>query len=199
MTGVCHYEFVIINSPLGNHLLRTNRMKKFAILAILILTCSGSIFAQKAGGAAKPDPAKGVRDAFDRLVEGIKQVDPAKLMSVYDNSERTLFFNNNGSVTMGWTQMNENRKSSFAKTKNVTLEPTGVRVELLSPTAAYVSFKWKQTQEYDGKLESATGRTTIVFKKIGADWKAVHSHISPDNVPPTRPILDSEREKPIAN
>lgn len=171
-------------------------MKKFAILTIVILACGVSVFAQKTGGAAKPDPAKGVRDAFNRLTDGIRQVDATKLMSVYENSDRTLFFNNNGSVTMGWAQMKENRDSSFAKTKNVTLETTGVRVELLSPTSAYVSYKWKQTQEYDGKLESSTGRTTIVFKKIGADWKAVHLHTSPDNVPPTRPLLDSEREVP---
>ena len=171
-------------------------MKKIALISFLVLTCGVASFGQKAGGAAKPDPAKGVRTAFDRLTEAIRQADPAKLMSVYDNNERTLFFNNNGSVTMGWAQMKENRESSFAKTKNVTLETTGVRVEMLSPTSAYVSFKWKQTQEYDGKLESATGRTTLVFKKIGADWKAVHLHTSPDNVPPTRPLLDSERDKP---
>lgn len=150
---------------------------------------------QKAAAAAKPDPSKGVRDAFDRLVEGIKQVDVAKLMSVYEKSDRTLFFNNNGSVTMGWTQMKENRDSSFAKTKNVALETTGVRVEMLSPTSAYVSFKWKQQQEYDGKLETASGRTTLIFKKIGKEWKAVHLHTSPDNPGLTRPVLDSERIK----
>ena len=174
-------------------------MKKLALVSFLIFISIATVFGQKAGGAAKPDPAKGVRDAFDRLTEGIRQVDAEKLMSVYDNNERTLFFNNNGSVTMGWTQMKENRESSFAKVKNVTLETTGVRVEMLSPTSAYVSFKWKQTQEYEGKLESATGRTTLIFKKIGKDWKAVHLHSSPDNVPPTRPLLDSEREKPTDN
>lgn len=172
-------------------------MKKFALISIVIFICCGTLLGQKTAGAAKPDPAKGVRDAFERMTEGIRQVDVDKLMSVYDNSERTLFFNNNGTVTMGWPQMKENRTSSFAKTKNVTLETTGVRVEMLSPTSAYVSFKWKQTQEYDGKLESATGRTTLVFKKIGKDWKAVHLHTSPDNVPPTRPLLDSEREMPV--
>lgn len=171
-------------------------MKKFAILTTFILLCGVSVFAQKTGGAAKPDPAKGVRDAFERLTEGIRQVDAAKLMSVYDNNERTLFFNTNGSVTMGWEQMKKNRDESFAKIKNVTLETTGVRYELLSPTSAYVSYKWKQTQEYDGKLESSTGRTTLIFKKIGTAWKAVHLHSSPDNVPPTRPLLDSEREVP---
>ena len=174
-------------------------MGKFILIAVFIFISSLSASAQKTGGAAKPDPAKGVRDAFDRLTEGIRQLDTEKLMSVYEGNERTLFFNNNGSVTMGWSQMKLNRESSFAKTKNVTLETTGVRVELLSPTSAYVSFKWKQTQEYDGKLESATGRTTLIFKKIGKDWKAVHLHTSPDNAPVTRPVFDSEREKPAAN
>ena len=172
-------------------------MKKFALIALSIFLFGGLVYGQKgAAGKAKPDPAKGVRDAFDRLTEGIRQVDVEKLMSVYDNNERTLFFNNNGSVTMGWTQMKENRTSSYAKTKNVTLETTGVRVELLSPTSAYVSFKWKQTQEFDGKLESASGRTTLLFKVIGKDWKVVHIHTSPDNAPVTRPVFDSEREKP---
>ncbi|MEO8041340.1 MAG: nuclear transport factor 2 family protein [Acidobacteriota bacterium] len=174
-------------------------MKKFALIALSVFLFGGLVYGQKGKAApAKPDPAKGVRDAFDRLTEGIRQVDVDKLMRVYDNSERTLFFNNNGSVTMGWTQMKENRTSSYAKTKNVTLETTGVRVEMLGPTAAYVSFKWKQTQEFDGKLESASGRTTLIFKLIGKDWKVVHIHTSPDNAPVTRPVFDSEREKPAA-
>jgi hypothetical protein len=173
-------------------------MKRLIPIGIVIFICSTLAFGQKgaAASAKKPDPAKGVQAAFDRLTEGIKQVDAAKLMSVYDNSERTLFFNNNGSVTMGWTQMKSNRESSYAKVKNVTLETTGVRVEILSPTAAYVSFKWKQTQEYEGKLESASGRTTLVFKLIGKDWKVVHVHTSPDNAPVNRPVFDSERDKP---
>src|SRR6187431_1470347 len=154
-------------------------MKKIVLIIALIFISTSFAVAQKgAKGTVKPDPSKGVRDAFDRLVEGIKQVDANKLMGVYEKSDRTLFFNNNGSVTMGWTQMKENRTSSYAKTKNVTLETTGVRVEMLSPTAAYVSFKWKQTQEFDGKLESASGRTTLIFKKIGKEWKAVHLHTS---------------------
>jgi ketosteroid isomerase-like protein len=175
-------------------------MKKIVFINVLIFFLAGISLGQKAAGgaaaAARPDPTKDVRAAFDRMIEGIRQVDAAKLMSVYDNNDRTLFFNNNGSVTMGWTQMNMNRESSFAKTKNVTLETTGVRVDMLSPTSAYVSFKWKQAQEHDGKLESASGRTTLVFKKIGKDWKVVHVHTSPDNAPVNRPVFDSERDNP---
>lgn len=169
-------------------------MKKFAYFAFFLFIFAAPAFAQKAA-AAKADPAKDVREAFDRLMDGIRQVDVAKVMSVYDNSDRTLFFNNNGSVTMGWQQMKENRESSYAKTKNVTLETTGVRVEMLGPSAAYVSCKWKQSQEYEGELESASGRMTLIFKKVGKDWKVVHLHTSPDNVPVSRPLLNSERDK----
>ena len=168
-------------------------MKKLTLGILVIAACAMSAFGQKAA-AAKIDPAKGVRDAFDRLVEGIKQVDAEKVMSVYDKSERTLFFNNNGSVTLGWETMKSNRDSSYAKIKNVSLEITGLRVEMLSKTSAYVSCKWKLSQEYEGKLENASGRMTLVFKLIGKEWKALHLHTSPDNPPATRPVLDSERE-----
>jgi ketosteroid isomerase-like protein len=169
-------------------------LKPFYVSTLFIVLVALPAFGQKAGGAAKPDPAKDVRAAFDRLTEGIRQADPDKVMSVYEKSERTLFFNNNGIATLGWQTMHDNRVSSYAKTKNVTLDVTGLRVELLGPAAAYVTCKWKQTQEYEGKLENASGRMTLVFRKIGKDWKVVHLHTSPDNPPATRPVLPSERE-----
>jgi len=170
-------------------------MKKFVLCIGIIAAITISAFGQKAA-AAKVDPAKGVRDAFDRLVEGIEQVDAAKVMSVYENSGRILFFNNNGSATIGWENMKNNRESLYEKTKNASLEVTGLRIEMLGRNAAYVTCKWKQSQEFDGKLESASGRMTLVFKVIGKDWKIVHLHTSPDNPPATRPVLESEREKP---
>jgi ketosteroid isomerase-like protein len=170
-------------------------MFKTILFSLFIITSIVTVFAQRT--TTKPDPAKDVRAAFDRLVEGIRQADVEKVMNVYDNSDRTLFFNNNGSVTLGWQQMKENRESSYAKTENVTLETTGVRVEILGPNSAYVSCKWKQTQVYEGKLEDASGRMTLIFRKIGKDWKVVHLHTSPDNSPVSRPILDSERPRTV--
>ena len=67
-------------------------------IAVFAILFTGSMNAQKAA-AAKPDPAKPVRDAFERLLEGIRQVDVVKVMDTYDKSPRTLFFNNNGSIT----------------------------------------------------------------------------------------------------
>ena len=41
-------------------------MKRLAVIVMSVLLCCAATYAQKAAGAAKPDPVKGVRDAFDR-------------------------------------------------------------------------------------------------------------------------------------
>ena len=168
-------------------------MNKIFPTLFVVLTLALGIFGQKAA-AGKIDPAKGVRAAFDRLIDGITQVDADKVMNVYEKSNRLLIFNNNGSATIGWDELKKNVDASYAKVSNVTLDVTGLRVEMLGKTAAYVSCKWKQTQENDGKLENASGRMTLVFRLIGKDWKIVHRHTSPDNPGPNRPLLPSERE-----
>lgn len=153
---------------------------------------TAAAFGQKAA-AEKVDPSKGVHDAFDRLIEGIKQVDADKVMSMYEKSPRLLIFNNNGSATIGWDNVKSNVDSTYPKLTNVSIEITGLRIEMLSRTTAYVTCKWKQTQENDHKLESASGRMTLIFKLVGKDWKIGHRHTSPDNPGPTRPVFPSER------
>lgn len=196
-------------------------MKKFAFVNFIILIAALSALAQQTTQTIKPKVVtvtkdktattatsssssssaaaqtageKGVRAAFDRLVEGIKQTDAEKVMSVYQNSDRILFFNNNGSATQGWAQMKTNREDLYAKTKNVTLDITGLRVEMLGKDAAYVTCKWKQSDEYNGNLETSSGRMTLIFRLIGKDWKVVHLHTSPDKPDASRPVAPSERE-----
>lgn len=168
-------------------------MNRLFLIGIFALMMASPALGQKAA-AGKVDPAKGVRDAFDRLVEGIKQVDSAKVMASYEKSDRLLIFNNNGSATGGWDNVKANVEATYPKLTNVTLDITGLRVEMLGKTAAFVTCKWKQTQENDGKLESASGRMTLVFKLIGKEWKISHRHTSPDNPAATRPVFPSERE-----
>lgn len=173
-------------------------MNKIIFTATVILLAFSAGLGQKSAAAKPADPTKPIHDVIDRLVEGIRQSDADKAMSVYDNSDRILFFNNNGTVTQGWKTMKDLRTESYAKAKNVTLDITGLRIEMLGPTAAYATCKWKQSQETDGKLETSSGRMTLVFQKIGKDWKVVHLHTSPDAPAANRPVLPSERqpEKP---
>ncbi|MGC2236834.1 MAG: nuclear transport factor 2 family protein [Pyrinomonadaceae bacterium] len=168
-------------------------MKKFAFINFLIVILAFTAFGQKKT-VVKVDATKPVRETFERLVEGIKQADAAKVMSVYNKTEDILFFNNNGSVTRGWETMKTNRESSYSKTANVSLDITGLNIQMLGKDSAYATCKWKQQQEYNGKLESASGRMTLVFRLIGKDWKVVHLHTSPDNPDANRPVFPSEKE-----
>jgi ketosteroid isomerase-like protein len=144
--------------------------------------------------AAAPSPdAKAVRAVFDRLVKGIEESDVEAVTGVYQNSPSTLYFNNNGSVTRGWEQDKQNRESRYPKITNAKLNTRNVRVEMLGTGGALVTCEWTQTNDFDGKPETSSGRMSLVFKKIGKDWKIVHLHTSPDLPPANRPIAPSER------
>ena len=136
--------------------------------------------------------ARAVRDAFDSLVDGIRRADADAVMKLFWNSPQLVLFNNNGSVTKSWEQARSNRQSLYAKVKDVKLDVRDVHVRLLGPAAALVTCLWDQTQTADGQPSRATGRLTLVFQKIGADWKIVHTHTSPDH-PSQSNLLPSER------
>ena len=115
-------------------------------------------------------------------------------MSVYEKSNSLLIFNNNGTATIGWDNVKDNVTKIYAKLSNVTLDVTGLKIQMLGPKDAYVTCKWKQSQENEGKLENSSGRMTLVLKLIGKEWKIVHRHTSPDKPDATRPLFPSERE-----
>ena len=147
--------------------------------------------------AQTPD-AKAVRAAFDRIVDGIRKSDVEMVTGVYQNSANTIYFNNNGTVTRGWEQDKQNRESRYPDVTDVKLDVRDVRVEMLGTNGAYVSCLWTQMQEYKGTPESASGRMTVVFRKVGNAWKAVHLHTSPDRPDAARPVFPSERT-PLPN
>ena len=154
--------------------------------------------ARGARPSADAAQARAVRDAFDSLIDGIRRADAAAVTKLYWNSPQLLLFNNNGTVTRSWEQSRSNRESLYAKVSDVKLDVRDVRVKTLGPSAAVVTCLWEQSQTADGQPERATGRLTLVFQKIGAEWKAVHAHTSPDRPDPSR-LLPSERTTPDAS
>ena len=134
-------------------------------------------------------------EAFNKLREGIQKADVDLVTSVYWKSPGLILFNNNGTVTKGWEQMRKNRESSYPEIKDVKLDVRDVSVVMLGRDGAVLNCLWTQSQTYKGTPETASGRMTLVFKKIGKDWKVVHLHTSPDKEDPSR-VLPSERETP---
>lgn len=130
--------------------------------------------------------------AFNALISGIRRSDVRAVSNVYWNSPRLILFNNNGSVTKSWDQMRRNRESSYRDLKDVKLDIRDLSISMLGRDGAVVSCLWTQSQIYKGTPETATGRMTLVFKRTGKDWKAIHLHTSPDRPEPSR-LLPSEQ------
>jgi len=137
----------------------------------------------------------GVLAAFNALLDGIRHASVKEVTSVYWNNARLNMFNYNGSVTKGWEQVRKNRESSYPEIKDVKLDVRDVSVTMLGPSGAVVTCQWTQSQNYKGAPETASGRMTLVFKRIGTAWKAIHLHSSPDNPNPAS-IPPSEQPRP---
>lgn len=151
--------------------------------------------------AAKKSPAvttpqttgsAAVLAAFNKLRAGIEKADVEAVTSVYWKAPGLVLFNNNGTVTKGWEQMRKNRESSYPELKDVKLDVRDISIIMLGRDGAVLSCLWTQSQTYKGTPETATGRMTLVFKRVGKDWKAVHLHTSPDKEDPSR-VLPSEQ------
>jgi len=124
--------------------------------------------------------SEAVMAAFNRLIDGIQTADVEKVMSVYWKSPGLTLYNYNGTVTKGWDQVRQNRLSSYPEIKDVKLDTKELAVTMLGRDAALVTCLWSQSQVYKGNPETASGRMTLVFKRYGTAWKAIHLHSSPD-------------------
>lgn len=145
--------------------------------------------------ATTPASSQSVAEVFNALLNGIRHADVKAVANVYWNSPRLVLFNNNGTVTKGWDQMRKNRESSYKDLKDVKLDVREVSITMLGRDGAVVTCLWTQSQTYKGTPETASGRMTLVFKRVGKDWKAIHLHTSPDRPEPTR-VLPSEQSTP---
>jgi ketosteroid isomerase-like protein len=135
--------------------------------------------------------------AFNNLLDGIRHASVDEVMGVYWNSPRLNLFNYNGTVTKGWEQVRKNRQSSYPEIKDVKLEVRDVNVTMLGRDGAIVTCLWTQSQTYKGAPETVAGRMTLVFRRAGNAWKAIHLHSSSDN--PNPAVVPPSEQRPVAS
>ena len=140
-------------------------------------------------------PSGAVLAAFDKIIDGIRRSNVDLYTSGYWNSSALILFNYNGTVTKGWDQLKKNRESSFPQSKDVKLDIRDRHVTMLGRDGAVVTCLWTQSQTFNGEPDTASGRMTLVFKRVGTEWKAVHLHTSPDKPDPSR-VPQSEKSPP---
>ena len=147
------------------------------------------------GTKGKTSASMSMLETFNALLEGIRAANAKAVSDIYWRSPALVIFNSNGTVTKGWEQMSKNREGSYAKLKDVVLTEHDVRATMIGRDAGVVNFLWTQSQTSDGAPDSASGRTTLIFRHIGTSWKIIHAHISPDSPDPSR-VLQSEQATP---
>ncbi len=134
--------------------------------------------------------------AFNGLLNGIRRSNVDAVTGVYWKSPSLVLFNYNGTVTKGWDQMRKNRESSYPEVKDVKLDVRDLSVTMLGRDGAVVSCLWTQSQTYKGAPETVSGRMTLVFKRVGTSWKAVHLHTSTDAPNPATIPPSEQTPKP---
>lgn len=154
-----------------------------------------STTANRSSAAGQVSPSGAVLAAFNNLLDAIRHADVKAATNAYQNSPRLVLFNYNGTVTKGWDQLKANREASYPNMKDVKLDIRDLRVTMLGTTSALITCQWTQSMTFRGTPETDTGRMTIIFRKIGKDWKAIHLHTSNDNPDPSR-VPASEQATP---
>lgn len=147
------------------------------------------------GAGGQVSPSSAVLTAFNNLLDGIRHADAKAATGAYQNTPRLVLFNYNGTVTRGWDQLKQNREASYPQMKDVKLDVKDLRVTMLGRDAALITCLWTQSMTFRGTPETDTGRMTIVFRRVGKDWKAIHLHTSNDNPDPSR-VPPSEQPTP---
>lgn len=164
---------------------------RICFILVFVSVLPGSGFGQT------PTGSDAVVAAFNKLLDGIKKADLKEVTDVYWNSPRLNLFNYNGSVTKGWEQMRKNRESSYPEIKDVKLETRDLNVTMLGRDGALVTCLWTQSQNYKGTPETASGRMTLVFRRVGTAWKAIHLHSSPDQPNPS--VIPPSEQQPSSS
>ena len=172
-------------------------IKKLVLILALVCLTSVPLVSQ----TKTPTDSEAVLDTFNKLIDGIRKADVKAVTGAYWNSPRLNLYNYNGSVTKGWEQMRKNRESSYPEIKDVDLKVRDVNVTMIGRDGALVTCLWTQSQEYKGTPETASGRMTLVFRKVGTAWKAIHLHSSPDQpnpavIPPSEKVSPSPSPTP---
>src|SRR2546423_767045 len=148
-----------------------------------------------AAAATQQTPgSEAVLAAFNKLLDGIRHANVNEVMDVYWKAPQLSLFNYNGTVTKSWEQVRKNRESSYPEIKDVKLDARDISVTMLGRDGAMVTCLWTQSQSYKGTPETVSGRMTLVFKRIGTAWKAIHLHSSPDN--PNPAVIPPSEQRP---
>jgi ketosteroid isomerase-like protein len=147
---------------------------RFVLVISLALACVLQANA-KQKKSSKPGDISEIRGVLDRQVEAWNRRDLEGFMQGYWHSPDLTFYSG-GTVVSGWEETLARYRNRYQSAGNEMgrLEFTGLKIELLGPSAAFVRgrFHLKMTGSESG------GLFTLTFRKFADGWKIIHDHTS---------------------
>lgn len=142
-------------------------MKKILYLLLMVII-AGIVW----GNDAKDDTDK-IRKIMDEQVNAWNQGNFDGFMAGYWKSE-ALTFQSGNTRRRGWKSLLAMYKKNYAGEKRGHLEFTDIEMKVLTKELILVLGRWNVTR----KEETKKGLFTLIFRKIGNDWKIIHDHSS---------------------
>ncbi|AWM38784.1 hypothetical protein GobsT_30150 [Gemmata obscuriglobus] len=138
----------------------------------------------RATGASTPaSDEKDIRAVLEAQAVAWNKGDLDGFMAGYWNDEKLTFISG-GDITGGWKKTKERYEKRYqAEGKEMgKLTFSELHVEAFSPNAAMVRGKFELVfeKEKDEKKKTASGRFTVLLRKLPDGWKIVHDHTSAD-------------------
>lgn len=163
-----------------------NLVRKVRGIACVLLLLGAALAAQTAATSAIKSSAPSaapeigaeaaIRAGLAAQVAAWNHGDLKGYMQGYWHSPELTFFAGN-KESKGWDAALQRYRAAYqGKDKEMgRLEFSSLRVQLLSPEAAFVRGGWQLTMK-DGSQRS--GLFTIVLKKLSEGWRIIHDHSS---------------------
>ena len=146
--------------------------RKSGLTAVMVLLV-GLGFCESITAADTDSEAKRIEKLLSRQVDCWNREDIEGFMATYWHSGQ-LTFSSGGKTTRGWQETLDQYKKSYPAGSMGTLHFDRLEVELLSEQVALVLGHW----HLDDQGKKKDGNFSLVFKKIGGQWKIVHDHSS---------------------
>jgi beta-aspartyl-peptidase (threonine type) len=152
--------------------MRKYALRSLPVVFLLIAVFAAAQISQK--NAAPNDNA--VEHVLRTQQDAWNHHDLDGFMAGYWNSAELTFFAG-AKQTGGWQATLDRYRTTYASPGHEMgmLEFSGLRIEMLGPSAAFVRGAWHLTMS-DGKTPH--GLFTLVFRKFPEGWKIVHDHTS---------------------
>jgi len=142
-------------------------MRKIFYLFLTVLI-AGTLWA----GDAKDDANK-IMKIIDKQVDAWNRGDFDGFMAGYWKS-KNLTFQSGNTRRRGWKTLLAMYKKNYAGEKRGNLEFTDIEMKVLTDELVLVLGRWKVTT----KEETKEGLFTLIFRRIGTDWRIIHDHSS---------------------